>query len=141
MGVLRRYSDLLPLTSATPLIDLGEGSTPLVRSRHIGPSIGIDDLYFKLESCNPTGSFKDRGMVVAVAKAMEAGSRAVLCASTGNTSASMAAYAARTGLRAIVVVPSGEIAINKLSQALMYGAKVVALKGSFDTALDAVREL
>src|SRR5207302_3577783 len=96
---------------------------------------------FKYEGLNPTGSFKDRGMVVAVAKALEAGSRVFMCASTGNTSASMAAYAGRTGARAIVVVPSGEIALNKLSQALMYGAKVVALKGTFDFALETVREL
>ncbi len=110
-------------------------------SRNIGRALGLSRLFFKYEGLNPTGSFKDRGMVVAVAKALEAGSRVLMCASTGNTSASMAAYAARTGVRAIVVVPSGEIAMNKLSQALMYGAKVVALKGTFDTALDAVREL
>ncbi len=110
-------------------------------SLNIGRALGLERLYFKYEGLNPTGSFKDRGMVVAIAKALEAGSRVVMCASTGNTSASMAAYAARTGLRAIVVVPSGEIAMNKLSQALMYGAKVVALKGSFDAALDVVRDL
>jgi threonine synthase len=112
-----------------------------VPSRNIGRALGLERLFFKYEGLNPTGSFKDRGMVVAVAKALEGGSRVLMCASTGNTSASMAAYAARTGVRAIVVVPSGEIAMNKLSQALMYGAKVVALKGTFDTALDAVREL
>ena len=110
-------------------------------SRNIGRALGLSRLFFKYEGLNPTGSFKDRGMVVAVAKALEAGSRVLMCASTGNTSASMAAYAARMGVRAIVVVPSGEIAMNKLSQALMYGAKVVALKGSFDTALEAVRDL
>jgi len=112
-----------------------------VPSLNIGRALGLERLYFKYEGLNPTGSFKDRGMVVAIAKALEAGSRVVMCASTGNTSASMAAYAARTGLRAIVVVPSGEIAMNKLSQALMYGAKVVALKGSFDDALEVVRDL
>jgi threonine synthase len=112
-----------------------------VPSRNIGRALGLSRLFFKYEGLNPTGSFKDRGMVVAVAKALEAGSRVLMCASTGNTSASMAAYAARMGVRAIVVVPSGEIAMNKLSQALMYGAKVVALKGSFDTALEAVRDL
>jgi threonine synthase len=112
-----------------------------VPSRNIGRALGLERLYFKYEGLNPTGSFKDRGMVVAVAKALEAGSKVLMCASTGNTSASMAAYAARTGVRAIVVVPSGEIALNKLSQALMYGAKVVALKGSFDVALEAVRDL
>ena len=141
MGVIARYRDHLPVGPATPEVDLNEGSTPLVRSLHIGPALGLKHLYFKYEGLNPTGSFKDRGMVVAVAKALEAGSRVLMCASTGNTSASMAAYAARTGARAIVVVPSGEIALNKLSQALMYGAKVVALKGNFDAALETVREL
>ena len=141
MGVIARYREFLPVGPSTPEVDLHEGSTPLVPSRNIGRALGLSRLYFKYEGLNPTGSFKDRGMVVAVAKALEAGSRVLMCASTGNTSASMAAYAARTGVRAIVVVPSGEIAMNKLSQALMYGAKVVALKGNFDTALDAVREL
>ncbi|HEX9098889.1 MAG TPA: threonine synthase [Candidatus Dormibacteraeota bacterium] len=141
MGVIARYREHLPVGPSTPEVDLHEGSTPLVPSRNIGRALGLERLFFKYEGLNPTGSFKDRGMVVAVAKALEAGSRVLMCASTGNTSASMAAYAARTGVRAIVVVPSGEIAMNKLSQALMYGAKVVALKGTFDTALDAVREL
>jgi threonine synthase len=134
----------------TPEVDLNEGSTPLLPSRNIGRALGLKHLYFKFEGVNPTGSFKDRGMVVAVAKALEAGSRVLMCASTGNTSASMAAYAALTGVRAIVVVPSGagraqggppDIAMNKLSQALMYGAKVIALKGNFDTALETVRDL
>ena len=141
MGVIARYRERLPVGPATPDIDLQEGSTPLVPSRNIGKALGLKNLYFKYEGLNPTGSFKDRGMVVAVAKALEAGSRVLMCASTGNTSASMAAYAARAGVRAIVVVPSGEIAMNKLSQALMYGAKVIALKGTFDTALEAVRDL
>jgi len=141
LGVIARYRDHLPIGTSTPEVDLQEGSTPLVPSLNIGRALGLERLYFKYEGLNPTGSFKDRGMVVAIAKAIEAGSRVVMCASTGNTSASMAAYAARTGLRAIVVVPSGEIAMNKLSQALMYGAKVVALKGSFDVALDVVRDL
>jgi threonine synthase len=139
-GVLRRYSEHLPLTANTPMIDLGEGSTPLVKSRHIGPSVGIDELYFKLESCNPTGSFKDRGMVVAVAKAMEEGNRAVLCASTGNTSASAAAYAAHCGLDAYVFLPKGRIAPGKLSQSIAYGAQVVAISGNFDDALRLARE-
>jgi len=104
VGVLERYADFLPLTSATPRINLGEGSTPLVRSNHIGPALGIDELYFKLEMTNPTGSFKDRGMVLAVAKAIEEGAKAVLCASTGNTSASAAAYAAHCGLAAYVLL-------------------------------------
>ncbi len=141
MGVIARYRERLPIGPATPEIDLQEGSTPLVPSQNIGNALGLAHLYFKYEGLNPTGSFKDRGMVVAVAKALEAGSRVLMCASTGNTSASMAAYAARAGVRAIVVVPSGEIALNKLSQALMYGAKVVALKGNFDVALETVREL
>jgi threonine synthase len=141
MGVIARYREHLPVGPSTPEVDLQEGSTPLVPSRNIGKALGLKHLYFKYEGLNPTGSFKDRGMVVAVAKALEAGSRVLMCASTGNTSASMAAYAARAGVRAIVVVPSGEIALNKLSQALMYGAKVIALKGNFDVALEAVREL
>ena len=141
MGVIARYREHLPIGPATPVVDLDEGSTPLVPSRNIARALGLKHLYFKYEGLNPTGSFKDRGMVVAVAKALEAGSKVLMCASTGNTSASMAAYAARTGLRAIVVVPSGEIALNKLSQALMYGAKVIALKTNFDGALEAVRDL
>ena len=141
MGVIARYRDHLPVSTSTPEVDLAEGSTPLVPSRNIGRALGLKHLYFKYEGLNPTGSFKDRGMVVAVAKALEAGSRVFMCASTGNTSASMAAYAARTGARAIVVVPSGEIALNKLSQALMYGAKVIALKGNFDNALATVRHV
>jgi threonine synthase len=140
-GVIDRYRDWLPVTDATPAITLQEGSTPLVPSRNIGPSLGLRRLYFKYEGLNPTGSFKDRGMVVAVAKAMEGGVRVLVCASTGNTSASAAAYAASQRLRAIVVVPAGKIAMNKLSQALMYGAKVVALRGNFDAALQTVREL
>jgi threonine synthase len=141
MGVIARYREHLPVSASTPEVDLHEGSTPLVPSRNIGRALGLERLYFKYEGLNPTGSFKDRGMVVAVAKALEGGSKVLMCASTGNTSASMAAYAARTGVRAIVVVPSGEIALNKLSQALMYGAKVIALRGSFDVALEAVRDL
>ena len=139
-GVLSRYGKYLPITPATPLIDLGEGSTPLVRSRHIGPSLGIEGVYFKLEMCNPTGSFKDRGMVVAVAKAVEAGASAVLCASTGNTSASAAAYAAYCGLDAFVFLPRGRIAPGKMAQSTAYGARIVALDGTFDDALRLARE-
>jgi len=141
VGVIARYREHLPVGPSTPEVDLSEGSTPLVPSRNIGRALGLKHLYFKYEGLNPTGSFKDRGMVVAVAKALEAGSKVLMCASTGNTSASMAAYAARMGVRAIVLVPSGEIAVNKLSQALMYGAKVVALKGNFDLALETARDL
>jgi len=140
IGVIERYADFLPLTSATPRINLGEGSTPLVRSNHIGPSLGIDQLYFKLEMTNPTGSFKDRGMVVAVAKAIEEGARAVLCASTGNTSASAAAYAAHCGLAAYVFLPKGGAASGKLAQSVAYGAQVVAIQGTFDDALRLARE-
>ena len=141
MGVLARYRERLPVTERTPMVDLREGSTPLVPSRNIGPALGLARLFFKYEGLNPTGSFKDRGMVVAVAKAMEEGARVLVCASTGNTSASAAAYAASQRLRAIVVVPEGEIALNKLAQALMYGAKVVQIKGNFDVALTTVRDL
>ncbi len=139
-GVLERHADFLPLTSATPRINLGEGSTPLVRSAHIGPSVGIDNLYFKLESSNPTGSFKDRGMVVAVAKAVEEGARAILCASTGNTSASAAAYAAHCGIAAYVFLPKGGAAMGKLAQSIAYGARIIAIQGTFDDALRLARE-
>ena len=141
MGVIARYRERLPVTDATPLVDLDEGSTPLVESRNIGASLGLRRLFFKYEGLNPTGSFKDRGMCLAVAKALEAGARVLVCASTGNTSASAAAYAARMRMRAIVVIPAGQIALNKLSQALLYGAKVVQIKGNFDAALQTVREL
>lgn len=140
-GVLRRYRDLLPLTDATPLITIGEGDTPLVRSRALEAEAGCAELWFKLESCNPTGSFKDRGMVVAVAKAMEEGARAVLCASTGNTSASAAAFAAHCGLESYVVVPRGRIAQGKLAQAVMHGARILAVDGGFDDALRLAREI
>ncbi len=140
-GVLRRYRDLLPVTDATPLITIGEGDTPLVRSRSLEREVGCAELWFKLESCNPTGSFKDRGMVVAVAKAVEAGARAVLCASTGNTSASAAAFAAHCGLESYVLVPAGRIAQGKLAQAVMHGAQVIAVEGGFDDALRLARDI
>jgi len=139
--VLARYKDFLPVTSKTPLFSLGEADTPLVRCTELEKETGCGELYFKLEGCNPTGSFKDRGMVVAVAKALEAGSRAVMCASTGNTSASAAAYAAYCQLSATIVVPRGNIALGKLAQAIVYGAKIVAIDGNFDQALDIVRRL
>lgn len=139
--VLERYKDLLPVTEKTPLFSLGEGDTPLVRSKHIEKQIGCAELYFKLEGCNPTGSFKDRGMVVAIAKAVEDGSRAVMCASTGNTSASAAAYAACMGLEAIIIIPEGKIALGKLAQAIIHGAKIVTIDGNFDQALTIVRQL
>ena len=138
-GVLHRYRDRLPITPNTPLISIGEGDTPLVRSRRLVDRVGCKELWFKLESCNPTGSFKDRGMVVAVARAVEAEAKAVLCASTGNTSASAAAYAAHCGLEAYVLVPSGNIAQGKLAQAVAHGAKVLNVKGNFDDALQIAR--
>lgn len=140
-GVIDRYAAFLPITDQTPRITLGEGSTPLIRSTRIGPSLGLHQLYFKYEGLNPTGSFKDRGMVVATAKAIEAGARVLLCASTGNTSASAAAYAAHCNLQAVVVVPAGGVAAGKLAQALAYGARIVVVRGSFDRALALVREL
>ena len=140
-GVLARYGDLLPVTPDTPLFSLGEGDTPLVRCPALENETGCGELYFKLEGCQPTGSFKDRGMVVAVAKAIETGSRAIMCASTGNTSASAAAYAAYLGIDAIIVVPKGKITMGKLAQAVVYGAKIVAIKGNFDQALTIVRSL
>ena len=140
-GVLARYRDLLPVTPDTPLFSLGEGDTPLIRCPALENETGCGELYFKLEGCQPTGSFKDRGMVVAVAKAIETGSRAIMCASTGNTSASAAAYAAYLGIDAIIVVPKGKITMGKLAQAVVYGAKIVAIKGNFDQALTIVRSL
>ena len=140
-GVLRRYGHLLPITGATPLITLGEGETPLVRSVRLERDAGCRALYFKLESCNPSGSFKDRGMVVAVAKAVERGDQAVLCASTGNTSASAAAYAAHCGLTSYVIVPHGRIAEGKLAQTVAHGAHIIAVEGSFDDALRLAREV
>jgi threonine synthase len=132
---------VLPLTERTPMLSLGEGETPLVRSSHIERLCGLDELWFKLESCNPTGSFKDRGMVVAVAKAMERGANAILCASTGNTSASAAAYAAKAGLRCHVLVPGGRVAAGKLAQAVAYGSTIIEVDGNFDQALQTAREI
>jgi len=140
-GVLHKYGDLLPITPRTPLFSLGEGDTPLVKSDRLAKEIGCGELYLKLEGCNPTGSFKDRGMVVAVAKALEEKSKAIMCASTGNTSASAAAYAACCGLTAIIVVPGGKIALGKLAQAIVYGAKILTIDGNFDQALQIVRQL
>ncbi len=140
-GVIHQYRDFLPITPATPTITLGEGDTPLVRSRTLEKQLGCRELYFKCEGCNPTGSFKDRGMVVAVAKAVEGGSSSIICASTGNTSASAAAYGARFGLKTVVVIPKGKIAMGKLAQAMVYDARIVGVKGNFDQALDIVRAL
>jgi len=139
--VLERYRSLLPVTSDTPITTIGEADTPLVRSRSIEGTVGCSELYFKLEGCNPTGSFKDRGMVVAVAKAVESGTSAIMCASTGNTSAAAAAFGAACGLKVFVVVPSGNIALGKLAQAMAYGARILSVDSNFDKALELVREL
>jgi threonine synthase len=139
--LFERYRPYLPVTDATPTLSLGEGGTPLVRAPRLGEAIGVPDLWLKVEGQNPTGSFKDRGMVMAVAKAVEAGASAIVCASTGNTSASAAAYGAAAGLEVIVVLPKGQIAHGKLVQALIAGARVVAIDGNFDQALQIVRSL
>ena len=141
MTLLERYAAYLPVTSATPGLTLGEGGTPIVHLRRFGERIGLNNLHAKVEGMNPTGSFKDRGMVVAVAKALEAGANSIICASTGNTSASAAAYGAAAGLEVVVVLPKGAIAAGKLLQALVAGARVVAIDGNFDAALAVVREL
>ncbi len=139
--ILEKYRDFLPVTERTPIITIGEANTPLVRSREIERQVGCGELYFKLEGCNPTGSFKDRGMVVAVSKAVEEGSKAIACASTGNTSASAAAYGARAGMKVFVLVPKGNIALGKLAQAMVFGAKVIGIDGNFDQALKMVRTI
>ena len=139
-GILRTYNELLPLSGDTPLLTLGEGDTPLIKSNRLGPDLGCDDLYFKLEGCNPTGSFKDRGMVLAIAKALEQGSEAVMCASTGNTSASAAAYSAYCSMPALVLIPKGEVAMGKLAQAMAYGARIVMVNGNFDAAQELAQE-
>ncbi|MCP9488693.1 MAG: threonine synthase [Solirubrobacteraceae bacterium MAG38_C4-C5] len=139
-GLIERYRDELPFASADPVVSLGEGSTPLVEAPTLSERVGAR-VWLKLEGANPTGSFKDRGMTCAVSAAVREGAEAIICASTGNTAASAAAYAARAGLRGAVIVPEGRIATGKLAQALMHGARVVALRGSFDEALALVREL
>jgi threonine synthase len=139
--LVNRYRAFLPVSDATPGLTLGEGFTPLVRLGRIGARLGIPNLFAKIEGQNPTGSFKDRGMVLAVAKALEDGARAIICASTGNTSASAAAYGAAAGLEVVVVLPKGQIAMGKLLQALVAGARVVAVDANFDAALRVVRAL
>lgn len=139
--LIERYKDRLPVTDRTPRLTLGEGATPLVRAPSLERETGVPEVWLKVEGANPTGSFKDRGMVVAVAKALEDGSTAVLCASTGNTAASAAAYAARAGLRCVVILPSGQVALGKLGQAIAFGARVIAVRGSFDDALNTARSL
>ena len=141
-GVLARWQQYLPVSAATPFISLNEGSTPLIHSPKLSALVGRGcEVLVKYEGLNPTGSFKDRGMTVAISKAVEAGAQAVICASTGNTSAAAAAYAARAGVSCIVLLPAGKIAFGKLAQAFMYGATVVAIDGNFDDALRLVREI
>jgi threonine synthase len=141
-GVIARYRQFLPVTDATPVVSLNEGSTPLIHSPRLSERVGRGcTVYVKYEGLNPTGSFKDRGMTMAISKAMEEKAVAVICASTGNTSASAAAYAARAGIKCVVLLPAGKIAIGKMAQGFMYGAKVVAIEGNFDDALRLVREI
>ncbi|WP_291958146.1 threonine synthase [Mahella sp.] len=140
-GLIDRYRDYLPVNDATPVITLNEGDTPLIKAHNIEKELGGIELYLKYEGLNPTGSFKDRGMTMAISKAAEEGSNTVMCASTGNTSASAAAYAARAGMRCIVLIPNNKIALGKLAQAMAYGAEIVAIDGNFDQALQLVREI
>ncbi len=139
-GVIEAYRERMPVTDETPVVTLLEGGTPLVPAPRLSERVNAD-VHLKVEGLNPTGSFKDRGMTVAISKAVEEGTKAVVCASTGNTSASAAAYAARAGLVAAVLIPEGQVALGKLAQALIHGARVVQIRGSFDDALDLVRRL
>ncbi len=139
-GLIEQYKSFLPVTENTPALSLNEGNTPLIPLVNLSKELGIE-LYGKIEGANPTGSFKDRGMVFAVAKAIENGSKVVICASTGNTSAAAAAYAARAGIQSIVVIPKGKVALGKLAQACMYGAKIIEIDGNFDDALNIVRKI
>ena len=141
-GIIERYRDWLPVDADTPIVSLGEGNTPLIRLHNIPVDAGVEvELYVKYEGVNPTGSFKDRGMTMAITKAHEAGSKAVICASTGNTSAAAAAYAARAGMTAFVLIPEGKIAIGKLAQAMMHGAVVLQIRGNFDDGMRLVKEV
>ena len=141
-GLINTFREYLPVSEKTPVITLNEGNTPLIKADNLAKKIGLEaEIYLKFEGCNPTGSFKDRGMTMAVSKAKEAGSGAIICASTGNTSASAAAYGAKAGMRTFVLIPDGYIALGKLSQAMMYGAEIIAINGNFDQALEAVRAI
>jgi threonine synthase len=141
-GMIERYRQYLPVSEKTPVVTLQEGDSPLIEAKNLQKSLGIDlKLFLKYEGLNPTGSFKDRGMTLAVSKALEGGAKAVICASTGNTSASAAAYAARAGLDCVVLIPKGAIALGKLAQALIHGAKVFSVEGNFDDCLNLVREI
>jgi len=139
-GIIEKYRKYLPVTKKTPIISLLEGNTPLIPSCQLSDLVGAE-VYLKYEGLNPTGSFKDRGMTLAISKAVEEGVKAVMCASTGNTSASAAAYAARAGIKCIVLIPQGNIALGKLAQALIHGAQVLAIDGNFDEALDMARDI
>ena len=141
-GLIDKYRDRLPVHDDTRIISLGEGNTPLIRLNNIPLTLKKDvDIYVKYEGLNPTGSFKDRGMTMAVTKAVEQGSRAIICASTGNTSAAAAAYAARAGVTAFVLIPEGKIAMGKLAQAMMHGAVVIQIMGNFDAGMRLVKEV
>lgn len=141
-GIIERYKKFLPVTDKTPILTLQEGDTPLIYAKYISELIGRGvEVYLKYEGLNPTGSFKDRGMTLAISKALEKGSKSVMCASTGNTSASAACYSAKAGLACIVLLPEGAIALGKLSQALIHGARVIAIKGNFDDCLGLVKEI
>ena len=141
-GLINKYREFLPVNDTTPVVTLNEGNTPLIKAENLAKKIGLNaQIYLKFEGCNPTGSFKDRGMTMAVTKAKESGSGAIICASTGNTSASAAAYGAKAGLKTYVLIPDGYIALGKLSQAMMYGAEIIAIQGNFDKALEMVREI
>src|SRR5438046_4198389 len=141
-GVIERYREYLPVSASTPVVSLGEGNTPLIYCSQLSKRVGRGcEVFVKNEGVNPTGSFKDRGMTVAVSKALEYGAKALICASTGNTSASAAAYAARAGILCVVILPAGKIAIGKLVQAFAYGAKIIAIDGNFDDALRIVRDI
>lgn len=141
-GLINKYRDHLPVTDDTRLISLGEGNTPLIRLSNVPKALGKDvDIYVKYEGLNPTGSFKDRGMTMAVTKAVEEGSKAIICASTGNTSAAAAAYAARAGITAFVLIPEGKIAMGKLAQAMMYGAVILQIRGNFDEGMNLVKQV
>jgi threonine synthase len=141
-GIIEEYREFLPVSDTTPIVTLKEGNTPLIKAENLKRKLGINlEIYFKFDGANPTGSFKDRGMTLALSKAIEAGSKAVICASTGNTSASASAYAAKAGIKAIVLIPEGKIALGKLAQALVFGAHVIQVKGNFDQALNIVKTI
>lgn len=141
-GLINRYRDYLPVAETTPVVTLNEGNTPLIKADNLAKKIEIEaEIYLKFEGCNPTGSFKDRGMTMAVSKAKESGAGAIICASTGNTSASAAAYGAQAGIKTCVLIPDGYIALGKLSQAMMYGAEIIAIQENFDCALEFVRTI